>query len=46
MLRYVMRVPPLADLTADEVVTLIAPSVQRYLSADPAELGLAAAYKP
>jgi hypothetical protein len=46
MLRYVMRVPPLADLTLDDVVTLIAPSLQRYLSADPAELGLPAAYRP
>jgi AcrR family transcriptional regulator len=46
MLRYVMRVPPLADLALDEVVTLIAPSLQRYLSADPAELGLPAPYRP
>jgi hypothetical protein len=36
----------LADLAVDDVVTLIAPSLQRYLSADPAELGLPAAYRP
>lgn len=46
MLRYVMRVAPLADLELDEVVTLIAPTLQRYLSDDPAELGLPAAYRP
>lgn len=46
LLRYVMRVPPLADLALDDVVRLIAPSLQRYLSADPAELGLPAAYRP
>ncbi len=40
MLRYVMCVPPLATLDVDEVVALIAPSVQRYLTADAAELGL------
>lgn len=40
VLRYVMRVPPLADLSVDEVVALISPSVQRYLTADAAELGL------
>ncbi len=40
MLRYVMRMPPLSSLTVDEVVALIAPSVQRYLTADAAELGL------
>ncbi|STZ82089.1 TetR family transcriptional regulator [Mycolicibacterium aichiense] len=40
MLRYVMRVPPLSTLTPDEVVTLIGPSVQRYLSAPADELGL------
>jgi AcrR family transcriptional regulator len=32
MLRYVMQVPPLATLSVDDVVELIAPSVQRYLS--------------
>jgi AcrR family transcriptional regulator len=40
ILRYVMRVPPLADLPADDVVRLIAPSVTRYLTAPAEELGL------
>lgn len=40
MLRYVMRVPPLSTLTVDEVVTLVGPSVQRYLSAPASEIGL------
>lgn len=40
MMRYVMEVPPLATLPADEVVRLIAPSVTRYLTADAADLGL------
>jgi hypothetical protein len=40
ILRYVMRVAPLADLPADDVVTLIAPSVTRYLTAPADELGL------
>jgi hypothetical protein len=40
ILRYVMRVPPLATLPADDVVTLIAPSVTRYLTASAEELGL------
>ena len=40
MLRYVMQVPPLATLTGDEVVRLIAPTVTRYLTADAEELGL------
>jgi hypothetical protein len=40
MLRYVMRVPPLSALTVDEVVTLVGPTVQRYLSAPADELGL------
>lgn len=46
MLRYVMRVPPLADLSVDEVAELIAPNVQRYLTADAAELRLPAVYRP
>jgi AcrR family transcriptional regulator len=37
MLRYIIEVPPLATLSADEVVELIAPTVTRYLSADAAE---------
>jgi hypothetical protein len=40
MLRYVMEVPPLATLTPDQVVTLIAPTLTRYLTADGRELGL------
>jgi hypothetical protein len=40
ILRYVMRVAPLADLPADDVVRLIAPSVTRYLTAPADELGL------
>jgi len=40
MLRYIIQVPPLATLSADEVVTLIAPTVTRYLTADAEELGL------
>jgi AcrR family transcriptional regulator len=40
MLRYVMEVPPLATLSADDVVKLIAPTVTRYLTADAEELGL------
>ena len=42
ILRYVMRVPPLATLPADDVVRLIAPSVTRYLTASAQELGLPA----
>ena len=42
ILLYVMRVPPLATLPADDVVTLIAPSVTRYLTASAEELGLPA----
>jgi AcrR family transcriptional regulator len=40
MLRYVMHVPPLATLSGDEIVTLIAPTVTRYLTAPAEELGL------
>lgn len=40
ILRYVMRVPPLAGLPADDVVRLVAPSVTRYLTAPADELGL------
>jgi AcrR family transcriptional regulator len=40
MLRYIIEVPPLATLSPDEVVALIAPTVSRYLTADAAELGL------
>ena len=34
VLRYVMKVPPLATLSDDEVVRLIAPTVTLYLTAD------------
>jgi AcrR family transcriptional regulator len=40
ILRYVMKVAPLATLSGDELVRLIAPTVTRYLTADAAELGL------
>jgi AcrR family transcriptional regulator len=40
MLRYVMRVGPLVSLSGDDIVKLISPTVQRYLTADAAELGL------
>lgn len=40
LLRYVMKVPPLADLPAEDVVNLIGPTVNRYLTASAEELGL------
>ena len=40
VLRYVMKVAPLATLSGDELVRLIAPTVTRYLTADAEELGL------
>lgn len=40
VLRYVMKVAPLATLSSDDVMRLIAPTVTRYLTADAAELGL------
>ncbi len=40
ILRYVMRVAPLATLPRDDVVRLVAPAVTRYLTADAEELGL------
>jgi AcrR family transcriptional regulator len=40
LLRYVMKIAPLADLSDDAVVHLIAPTVTRYLTADAAELDL------
>jgi AcrR family transcriptional regulator len=40
VLRYVMKIAPLAELSGDEVVRLIAPTVTRYLTADAADLGL------
>jgi AcrR family transcriptional regulator len=40
MLRYIIQVAPLAALSADEVVRLVAPTVTRYLTAPAEELGL------
>jgi AcrR family transcriptional regulator len=40
MLRYVMQLPPVATLSGDEIVTLIGPTVQRYVTASAEELGL------
>jgi AcrR family transcriptional regulator len=40
ILRYVMQVAPLAELSSDDVVRLIAPSVTRYLTASEEELGI------
>ena len=42
MLRYLIGVPPLSDLTTEEVVRLVAPTVTRYLTAGADELGLPA----
>ena len=38
--RYVMRIPPLATLPADDVIRVLAPTVTRFLTADADELGL------
>ncbi|OBF12976.1 TetR family transcriptional regulator [Mycobacterium sp. ACS4331] len=46
MLRYVMRVGPLAEVSSEDVVRMIAPSVQRYLTADIDDLGVPEAYRP
>lgn len=40
LMRYVIKVPPLATLPADDVARLLAPTVTRYLTADADELGL------
>ncbi|HEV7423344.1 MAG TPA: TetR family transcriptional regulator [Mycobacterium sp.] len=40
LMRYVIKVPPLATLPAEDVIRLIAPTVTRYLTADADELGL------
>lgn len=45
-LRYIMRVGPLAEVSTEEAVRMIAPSVQRYLTADVDELGLPDGYRP
>ncbi|MEU7565907.1 TetR/AcrR family transcriptional regulator [Streptomyces fradiae] len=34
LVRYVVKLPPAADLTKDEVVAWLAPTVQRYLTAE------------
>ncbi|AOT62126.1 MULTISPECIES: TetR/AcrR family transcriptional regulator [Streptomyces] len=34
LVRYVVKLPPAADLTRDEVVAWLAPTVQRYLTAE------------
>ena len=46
MLRYVIGVGPLAEVSVDEAVRMIAPSVRRYLTADADELGLPDSYRP
>ncbi|OBI71390.1 TetR family transcriptional regulator [Mycobacterium sp. E740] len=43
VLRFVMRIEPLATLPDDDLVRLLAPTVTRYLTAEAAELGLPAA---
>jgi AcrR family transcriptional regulator len=40
ILRYVMQVAPLAELSTEQVVALIGPAVTRYLTASAEELGL------
>lgn len=40
VLRYVMRIEPMASLPDDALVRLLAPTITRYLTADAAELGL------
>jgi AcrR family transcriptional regulator len=40
MLRYVMRVPPLSTLDVDDVVALVGPAVDRYLTAPADQLGV------
>lgn len=40
LLRYVIKVPPLATLPAEDVARLLAPTVTRYLTAAADELGL------
>jgi AcrR family transcriptional regulator len=45
-LRYIMRVGPLAEVSTEEAIRMIAPSVQRYLTADPDELGMPDGYRP
>jgi AcrR family transcriptional regulator len=40
LMRYVIKVPPLATLPVEDVVRVLAPTVTRYLIADADELGL------
>jgi AcrR family transcriptional regulator len=40
VLRYVMKIAPLATLSGEELERVIAPTVTRYLTADAKELGL------
>jgi AcrR family transcriptional regulator len=42
MLRYVVRVPPVADLPVERLVASIAPTIQRYLTADDLREGIVA----
>jgi AcrR family transcriptional regulator len=42
MMRYVLRVPPLADLTGADIERILSPTITRYLTADADELGLPA----
>ncbi|MFA5709438.1 TetR family transcriptional regulator [Mycolicibacterium sp.] len=45
LLRYVMAVGPLAEVSLEEAAAMIGPSVQRYLTADLDELGIPARYR-
>ena len=45
-LRYLVRVGPLAEVSTEEAVRMIAPSVQRYLTADVDDLELPDGYRP
>ncbi|MDZ4266903.1 MAG: TetR family transcriptional regulator [Mycobacterium sp.] len=45
VLRYLIGVPPLSDLSTEEVVRLVAPTVTRYLTADAEDLGLPAGFR-
>lgn len=40
LMRYVIPVPPLADMPTEDVVKIVAPTVTRYLTCDARELGL------
>jgi AcrR family transcriptional regulator len=40
LMRYIIKVPPLATLPAEDVIRMLAPTVTRYLTADADELGL------